>query len=384
MADKRDFYDVLGVARDASADDVKKAYRKLALKYHPDRNPGDKGAEASFKEAAEAYEVLSDDQKRAGYDRYGHDGPQMGGFGGAGGAGFGGVSDPNDIFEQVFGGRGGSIFDELFGGGGGRRGGGGAQRGSHLRVDVALSFEEMARGVKKTITLRRHVTCGGCSGSGAKTGTTRTRCSTCGGAGQVRQVAFGFMSVQQTCPQCSGEGSLLDSPCVTCSGSGRALKKADIEVDFPAGIEDGTQMRLRGQGEAGPRGGPPGDLFVVIRVNAHKMFERHDDDLLVDVPVSFADAALGATVDIPSLEGKERVKLKAGAQSGDRVRVRGKGLPNMRGTRRGDLVATVEIEVPRSLTSRQRELLEEFRELEEQNPGPKRKGFLDYLTDLFV
>jgi len=377
MADKRDYYEVLGVAREASADDIKKAYRKLALKYHPDRNPGDASAEASFKEAAEAYEVLSDEQKRAHYDRFGHAGPQVTGFGG----GAGGVSDPFDIFEQVFGGRGGSIFDDLFGAGGGRRGG--PRRGSHLRVDVTLDFDEMAKGAKKTITLRRHETCGPCKGSGAEPGTGRTRCAQCGGAGQVRQVAFGFMAVHQTCPRCAGEGSLLDTKCGTCQGSGRELKKRDITVAFPAGIEDGTQMRLRGEGEAGPRGGPPGDLFVVVRVRAHKVFRRHEDDLLVDVPVSFADAALGADVAIPTLEGKETVRLKAGTQNGDRLRVRGKGLQNMHGGRKGDLVATIEVEVPRKLTSRQKELLEEFRAIEEENPGPKRKGFLDHLSDLF-
>ncbi len=380
MADKRDYYEVLGVARDAPADDVKKAYRKLALKYHPDRNPGDAEAEARFKEAAEAYEVLSDEQKRAHYDRFGHSAPQPGGF--AGGAA--GGADPFDIFEQVFGGRGGSIFDELFGGGGGRRAG--PPRGSHLRVDVDLAFEEAARGARKTITLRRHQTCATCSGSGAAAGSGRTRCAQCGGVGQVRQAAFGgFMHVAQTCPRCGGEGSTLDRPCGPCSGSGRELKKTDITVTFPAGIEDGTQMRLRGEGESGPRGGPAGDLFVVVRVRPHDVFRRHDDDLLVDLPVSFADAALGAEVAVPTLDGKETVRLRPGTQSGETLRVRGKGLPNMHdGRHRGDLVATVEIEVPRGLTARQRELLEEFRKIENENPGPKRKSFLDHLADLFV
>ncbi len=381
MADKRDYYEVLGVAREASADEIKKAYRKLALKYHPDRNPGDRSAEASFKEAAEAYEVLSDDQKRAGYDRFGHSAPQAQGFPG----GFSGVSNPFDIFEQVFGGRGGSVLDELFGGGGGGRArSGGAARGSHLRVDVTLEFAEMAQGARKTITLRRQEQCGTCTGSGAAPGSKRTRCDTCGGAGQVRQVAFGFMHVQQTCPHCSGQGSMLDTPCTNCSGTGRELRKRDIEVTFPAGIEDGTQMRLRGQGEAGVRGGPAGDLFVVVRVKRHKLFRRHDDDLLVTVPVSFADAALGATVEVPTLDAKESVKLKAGSENGTRVRVRGKGLPNVHSGRRGDLIATVEVEVPKKLTSRQRELLEEFRKTEEENPGPRRKSFLDHLSDLFA
>ena len=378
MSDKRDYYEVLGVAREASADDVKKAYRKLALKFHPDRNPGDTSAEASFKEAAEAYEALSDAEKRAQYDRFGHSAPQMGGFGGGGGAGV----DPQDIFEQVFGGRGGGIFDELFGG---RRGagGGGGRRGSHLRVDVTLDFEEMAKGARKTITLRRHEGCEPCKGSGAAPGTGRKRCPQCGGAGQVRQVAFGFMAVNQTCPGCSGEGSLLEKRCNSCSGSGRELKKREITVGFPAGIEDGTQMRLRGEGESGTRGGPSGDLFVVVRIAPHKIFKRHEDDLLVEVPVSFADAALGADVDIPTLDGKESVRIKAGTQSGDRIRVRGKGVANMHGGRRGDLVSTIELEVPRKLSARQKELLKEFRAIEEKNPGPKRKGFLDHLGDLF-
>jgi len=367
----------LGVAREASPDEVKKAYRKLALKFHPDRNPGDATAEANFKEAAEAYEVLSDEQKRAQFDRFGHAAPQMGGFGG----GAGGM-DAQDIFEQVFGGRGGGIFDELFGG---RRGGGGGggRRGSHLRVDVTLSFDEMAKGVRKTITLRRHEGCEPCKGSGAAPGSGRKRCGQCGGAGQVRQVAFGFMAVNQTCPGCSGEGSLLEKRCTTCSGSGRELKKRDITVGFPAGIEDGTQMRMSGEGESGTRGGPSGDLFVVVRVAPHKFFTRHDDDLHVEVPVSFADASLGAEIEIPTLDGKETVRLKAGTQNGDRLRVRGKGVPGMHGGRKGDLVSTIEVEVPRKLTSRQKELLEEFRAIEEKNPGPKRKGFLDHLSDLF-
>ncbi len=378
MADKRDYYEVLGVAREASQDEVKKAYRKLALKYHPDRNPGDAEAEKQFKEAAEAYEVLSDDEKRPQYDRFGHSGPQVGGFSGARAGG----ADPFDIFEQVFGGRGGSIFDELFGGGGGGRRGG-PQRGSHLRVDVSLEFEDMAKGARKTITLRRHETCGTCKGDGAAAGTGRSRCAQCGGAGQVRQVAFGFMAVQQPCPRCHGEGSLVERPCGGCSGSGRELQKRDITVSFPAGIEDGTQMRLRSEGEAGPRGGPSGDLFVVVRVKPHKVFQRNEDDLHVEVPVSFADAALGAEVAIPTLEGRETVRLKAGTQNGDRLRVRGKGLANMHGGRKGDLVATIEVEVPRHLTSRQKELLTEFRTIEMENPGPKRKGFVDYMKSLF-
>ena len=379
MAEKRDWYDVLGVARDADADTIKKAYRKLALKYHPDRNPDDKEAEARFKEAAEAYDVLSDEQKRAAYDRFGHAASQQGGFPGGGFSG-----DPFDIFEQVFGGRGGSIFEDLFGGGGGGRGGRGAGRGSHLRVDVTLGFDEMAKGARKTITLRRQETCEPCKGSGAAKGSTRKRCGQCGGAGRVRQVAFGFMQVQQTCPVCSGDGSVIDTPCRDCKGSGRALRKRDIDVTFPAGIEDGTQMRLRGQGESGVRGGPAGDLFVVVRVEPHKVFRRHDDDLLVTVPVSFADAALGSSIDVPTLDGKESVRLKAGSQNGTRMRVRGEGLPNVHSGRRGDLVATVEVEVPKSLNSRQKELLEEFRALEDENPGPRRKSFLDHLSDLFT
>ena len=378
MTEKRDYYEVLGVEKAADADAIKKSYRKLALKYHPDRNPGDAEAEARFKEAAEAYEVLSDADKRAAYDRFGHAGPQS-----MGGGGFqGGVHDPFDIFEQVFGGRGGTIFDDLFGGGGRQRGGG--RRGSHLRVDVTLTFEEMAKGVRKTISLRRHLTCRTCSGSGAKSGTSRRTCSQCQGHGQVRQVAFGFMQVQQTCPRCSGEGSIIENPCDTCRGSGRELKKADINVSIPAGIEDGTQMRLSGEGESGERGGPAGDLFVVVRVAPHRMFRREGDDLIVQVPLPVADAALGASLDVPTLDGKEAVKVKDGTQSGDLLRLRGKGLPNVHSGRRGDLIAVFEIEVPKKLTSRQRELLEEFRSIETENPGPKRKGFLDYLTDLFT
>lgn len=379
MAEKRDYYEVLGVARGASADDVKKAYRKLALKFHPDRNPGDKTAEEKFKEVAEAYEVLADDQKRQRYDQFGHAGVQQGAsVAGAPHGAHGGYVDPFDIFEQVFGGRGGTVFDEFFGGGAG-----GAQRGSHLRVDVTLTFAEMAKGARKTIALRRHETCGTCHGSGARAGTQRRPCTQCGGAGQVRQVAFGFMQVASTCPRCRGEGSTVESPCGTCRGSGREVRKREIEVGFPAGIDDQTQMRLQGQGEAGAHGGPPGDLFVVVRVEPHPLFRREEDDLLVTVPVSFADLALGATVEAPTLEGREKVKLRAGTQNGEQVRLRDRGLPNVRDGRRGDLVVTVDVEVPRKLSTRQEELLKEFRDIEERNPGPKRKGFLDRVKELF-
>jgi molecular chaperone DnaJ len=377
MADKRDYYEVLGVAKGASADDVKKAYRKLALKHHPDRNPGDKKAEEAFKEVAEAYEVLSDDQKRAKYDQFGHAAVSGATFQGQPGAG--GYHDPFDIFEQVFGGRGGSIFDELFGAGGR----GGARRGSHLRVDVTLTFAEMAKGCRKTIALRRHESCATCSGSGAKPGTGRRACPTCGGVGQVRQVAFGFMQVQQTCPTCRGEGSRVETPCGTCRGSGQELKKRDIDVAIPAGIDDGTQMRLSNEGEGGPLGGPPGDLFIVVRVKPHDVFRREENDLFVTVPVSYADVALGADVDVPTLEGREKIAVKAGTQSGEQVRLRTKGLPNVHDGRRGDLVVTVEVEVPKKITSRQRELLTEFRAIEAQNPSAKRKGFLDRLGSLF-
>jgi molecular chaperone DnaJ len=383
MADKRDFYEVLGVARDASVDDIKKAYRKLALKNHPDRNPGDKQAEQRFKDGAEAYEVLSDDQKRAHYDRFGHTPPGASVPGGGWG---GGAVDPFDVFEQFFGGRGGSIFDDLFGGGGGGGAGGrrGARRGSHLRVDVTLDFDEMAAGVKKTITLRRHESCERCSGGGAEPGSKRITCKTCGGAGQVRHVAFGFMQVQQTCPSCQGQGSSVERRCKGCNGSGRELKKKDLTVQFPAGIEDGTQMRLSGQGEAGVMGGPPGDLFVVVRVRPHKVFRREGDDIHLTMPVSFADAALGASLEVPTLEGREKVRIKPGTQGSDRLRLRGKGLPNVHDRRKGDMVVEVEVEVPRSLTGRQKEILEEFRGIEVENPGPRRKGFLDYLADLFT
>jgi molecular chaperone DnaJ len=380
MAEKRDYYEVLGVARGASADDVKKAYRKLALKFHPDRNPGDKKAEESFKEVAEAYEVLSDEKKRARYDQFGHAGVGGATFQGQPGAA-GGYHDPFDIFEQVFGGRGGSIFDELFGAGGGR---GGARRGSHLRVDVTIPFEEMAKGTRKTITLRRHEPCVTCGGSGAKPGTSRRPCATCGGAGQVRQVAFGFMQVQQTCPSCRGEGSRVETPCATCRGTGHELKKADLDVSIPAGIEDGTQMRLQGQGEGGAFGGPPGDLFIVVRVKPHDVFRREESDLHVTVPLSFADVALGADVDVPTLEGRMKMPLKAGTQPGEHVRLRGKGLPNVHDGRRGDLVVTVEVEVPKKLNARQRELLTEFRDLEAQSPSARKKGFMDRLGSLFT
>jgi molecular chaperone DnaJ len=379
VAEKRDYYEVLGVAKGASEDDVKKAYRKLALKFHPDRNPGDKKAEEAFKEVAEAYEVLSDGDKRARYDQFGHAGVGGATVQGHPGAG-GGFHDPRDIFEQFFGGSGGSIFEDLFGGGGSR---GGGRRGSHLRADVTLTFEEMAKGCKKTITLRRHEACGTCSGSGAKPGTSRKTCPTCGGAGQVRQVAFGFMQVQQACPTCRGEGSRVESPCPACRGSGQELKKRDVDVPFPAGIEDGSQLRVSGEGEGGLLGGPSGDLYIVVRVKPHDVFRREEDNLHVSMPIGFADAALGADLEVPTLEGRERISVKSGTQSGEHLRLRGRGLPNVHDGRRGDLVVTVEVEVPKKLSSRQKELLAEFRAIEAQNPSPRRKSFLDRLAGLF-
>jgi molecular chaperone DnaJ len=359
---KRDYYEVLGVGRSASADELKKAYRKLAMKYHPDKNPGDKTAEESFKEVSEAYEVLTDQNKRRVYDQFGHAGLSGVGAGAGAGPGFGGFGtiDPFEIFERAFGGEG--IFDSIFGGGFGgraRRRPGGAARGSDLRYDLTITFEEAASGTKRQIVVPRLDECGECKGSGLAPGATRDACPQCRGTGQVR-VSQGFFSISRPCDRCGGTGSIVSSPCPKCSGQGRVHSRKTLNVSIPAGVETGSQLKITGEGEAGARGGPSGNLYVFINVEPHALFDRHGDDLLCEVPIGFSLAALGGTIDVPTLNGKARLKIPAGTQSGKIFRLRGKGIQNLHGYGRGDQHVRIIVETPQKLTRQQSELLEKF------------------------
>lgn len=364
MADKRDYYEVLGVSRDASADDLKKAYRKLAVKFHPDKNPGDKTAEEKFKEVSEAYDILNDDQKRAAYDRYGH-AAFAGGMGGPGaGGGGGGFHDPFDIFREVFGGQGGGIFESFFGGqgGGGGRGGrrrDGPQRGSDLRYGIEISLEEAANGTEREIEYDRQNQCRTCSGSGSASGGGRKTCRTCGGAGQVI-ASRGFFQIQQTCPDCQGSGEVISDPCKACSGSGRSREHTKLRVKIPAGIEDGSRLRSGGNGDYGANGGPAGDLYIVVNVKPHEIFEREGDDLHCRMPLGFTTAALGGEATVPTLEGRATLKIPAGTQNDTTFRLRGKGIKSLGEDRHGDLYVHVQIAVPTRLTSEQRAHLEAF------------------------
>ena len=372
---KRDYYEVLGVSRDASDRDVKKAYRRLAMKYHPDRNPDDKVAEEKFKEANEAYEVLSDAQKKAAYDQYGHAGvdPNMGGGGGFGG-GAGGFSDIfGDVFGDIFGGQ----------GGGGRRSR--VQRGADLRYNLELDLEEAVRGVEKQIRIPTLVACETCDGSGAKPGTSPKTCGTCGGVGQVR-MQQGFFSVQQTCPACHGEGSTVTDPCTDCRGRGRTEQTKTLSVKIPAGVDTGDRIRLAGEGEAGSHGGPAGDLFVQVAVRQHPIFERDGRNLYCDVPVSFVDAALGGEIEVPTLDGRVKLKVPAESQTDKMFRLRGRGVPPVRGGAPGDLICKIVVETPVNLNSRQKDLLREFQStLDEkyEKHSPKKTSFFDGVKKFF-
>ena len=369
---KRDYYDVLGVSRTASADEIKKSYRRLAMKHHPDRNKDDTSAEGKFKEAKEAYEVLSNAEKRSTYDRFGHDGlsAQPGGGQGFGAEGFG------DIFGDVFG--------DIFGGGGRQRG---AQvfRGADLGYELRLDLEKAVRGDSVTIEVPTQVACETCDGSGAKKGTDPVTCSTCGGAGQVR-MQQGFFSIQQTCPACKGAGTTIGDPCGDCHGRGRIRKTKTLAVKVPAGVDDGDRIRLSGEGEAGRNGGPPGDLYVEIRVNAHKLFARDGADLACEVPISIGTATLGGEVELPTLDGNVSLKVPAGTQSGKTFRLRGKGVVTVRDSRTGDLFAKVLVETPVNLTSKQKDLLNKLEEsIQEggEKHSPRAGGWLDTVKRFF-
>jgi len=366
---KRDYYEVLGVERNASADDLKKSYRKLAMKCHPDRNPGDKEAETKFKEAAEAYEVLGDEQKRARYDQHGHAG--VDGMGHAGQ----GFSSMDDIFAQfgdVFGG--GNLFDQLFSGGGRQA----ANQGASLKLGLEIGFREAVQGCTKTIDLRRNESCKTCSGSGAKAGTKPKVCPLCKGHGQVRQ-GQGFFVVQTTCPQCGGQGKVISDPCKDCRGQGAIPEKITIKVRIPAGIEDGSRLRVSGEGEPGRDGGPRGDLYVQVRVAADPFFERHEDHLVCKVPVTFAQACLGAEIEVPTLEGTAKLRIPAGSQSGEILRMRGLGVAGDRG--KGDQLVVVQLAIPKKITDRQRELLVELGKIEDE--AGEQKGFFDKVKSFF-
>jgi molecular chaperone DnaJ len=354
MAAKRDYYEVLGVSKGAGADELKKAYRKLAVQHHPDKNPGDKAAEEKFKEVSEAYDVLSDADKRAAYDRYGH-AAFSGGMGGPGGGGM--AHDPFDIFQEVFGGAGG-MFESFFGGGRQRRRSG-PQPGSDLRYALEINLEEAALGAEKEIEFERLVACKPCSGSGSASGGGKKTCSTCGGAGQVI-ASRGIFQVQQTCPTCNGTGEVISDPCKSCRGVGRVKEPTRVRLRIPAGIEEGSRLRSPGNGDAGANGGPPGDLYVVIHLKAHDVFQRDGDDLHCEVPMSFTTAALGGEITVPTIEGKAAVKIPAGTQTGTTFRLRGKGVKQLGGSGHGDLYVHVQVAVPTRLNADQKAKLAEF------------------------
>jgi len=378
MGNKKDFYDILGINRDASDDDIKKAYRKLAMKFHPDRNPDSKDAEDKFKEAKEAYEILSEPEKRRAYDTYGHAGVNPNLSGGPGGfnsgEGFGG-------FSEAF----GDIFGEIFGGGRGR-GGQQVYRGADLRYNMEITLEQAARGTETKIRIPSLDECDTCHGTGAKPGTKPKTCQTCNGQGQVR-LQQGFFSIQQTCPTCHGNGKVIPEPCQACSGTGRIKNHKTLSVKIPAGVDDGDRIRLSGEGEAGMNGGPPGDLYVVVQLKAHGVFQRDGADLHCEMPVSFTVAALGGEIHIPTLEGEAKIKIPPETQSGQVFRLRGKGIKPVRQTSAGDLMCHVVVDTPVRLTDRQKELLRELEEINKHDGdrhNPRAKSFMDKVKDFFA
>ncbi len=377
---KRDYYEVLGVERTATEEEIKKSYRKLAIKFHPDKNPGDKAAEEKFKELGEAYEALSDSQKRAAYDQFGHAAFDPRARSSNAGRG-GGFHDPFDIFREVFGGGGGggSIFD-LFGQE--QRDPNGAQRGSDLRYDMELTFEEAVLGCEKEISVTKPDTCEVCLGSGAEAGSSPKVCSTCGGRGQV-VTSRGIFSIAQTCPRCEGAGRMIDKPCRSCRGAGRRERTSKIKLKIPAGVDTGARLRSSGNGEAGVRGGPTGDLYVVLHVRAHDIFQRDGDDLICEVPISFVHAALGAEIEVPTLSGKSQIRVPGGTQPGTVFRLRGKGVKSVQGHGSGDLHVRVMVEVPTDLNSAQKAKLEEFAALCDSDVNPSIKRFFEKARNFF-
>ena len=370
---KRDYYEVLGVVKSSSAEEIKKAYRKLALKYHPDRNKGDKTSESKFKEASEAYHVLSDKGRRNNYDQFGH-----AAFEGAGGRGGFSNFDFSSTFSDIFG---SDIFDDFFEGFGGTRGRGRRRssdfRGTDLRYDLSISLEDAYNGKKQEINFSSSDKCGTCNGTGAEPGSKPISCSTCGGRGQVRS-SQGFFTIQQTCPECAGSGEQVSSPCKECKGLGKKQTKKKIFTNIPKGVDDGTRIRLSGKGEAGIRGGGNGDLYIFVSVESHNIFKRSEENLFFEFPISLTDATLGTTVEVPTIDGgKAKVKIPAGTQNGKQFRLKGKGMPIMRNKDYGDLYIQVITEVPVSLTKEQKNLLEQFKKLEDNKINPSIKNFFE-------
>jgi len=371
---KADFYETLGVGKGADEKELKSAFRKLAMKYHPDKNPGDHTAEVRFKEINEAYETLKDPNKRAAYDRFGHAAFENGGMGG-GGFGAAGAGSFSDIFEDIFG--------EMMGGGRQRRSSGGRERGADLRYNMEIALEEAFTGKTAQIHVPTSITCDVCSGSGAKPGTKPQTCPTCGGNGRVR-AAQGFFSIERTCPTCHGRGQTIADPCVKCHGQGRVTQERSLSVNIPAGIEDGTRIRLAGEGEAGLRGGPAGDLYIFLSVKPHEFFQRDGADLYCSVPVSMTTAALGGKFEVATLDGsKSRVTVPEGTQNGRQFRLKSKGMPVLRSAQTGDLYIQIAIETPQNLSKRQRELLQEFEQLSSKENSPESSGFFSRMKDFF-
>lgn len=384
-----DYYSLLEVAKTASSDEIKKAYRKQALKFHPDKNPGDPNAEKKFKEISEAYEALSDPKKKEMYDRYGKDGvDRMAGMGAAGGQGFGSMEDALRTFMDAFGGGGGeSIFDSLFGGGGGG-GRAGARtmhrQGASKRVNITISFEEAAKGVEKELAVTNYISCAECKGKGSASASGIETCRQCGGRGQVFEQR-GFFSMSSTCSVCNGEGQVIKNPCNVCKGEGLVKEKHHVKVPIPAGVDTGMRLKLAGHGDHGPNGGPAGDLYVFITVKSHDVFEREGNDILLELPLTFTEAALGCKKDVPSLFSHTcRITIPEGTQSGKVFRIKGEGFPNVHGQGKGDLLVQVTVETPSELTAKQRELLEEFRKTETPKNNPYRHSFLGRVKNLFA
>ncbi len=365
MAQKRDYYEILGIGKQASPEELKSAYRKAAIQHHPDKNQGDKKAEERFKEATEAYQVLSDPQKREAYNRYGHEGVR-----GAGGPGFGAAG-----FEDIF----GDIFEDFFGGSRRRRG---PQRGGDLQVEVEISFEQAAFGVEKEVGLRREESCSACKGSGAKDGTAQTTCATCRGTGQI-VASSGFFSVARPCPRCHGRGTFIEEPCDPCGGDGRVTADRKVKLKIPAGVDNGIRLRMTGEGEAGTQGGPRGDLYVDLFVRAHEIFTRRGTTLVCEAPISFVQAALGAEIDVPTLEGTTALKIPVGTQPGKIFKLKGKGLASLDGRGLGDMEVHVVVETPTHLSDKQKDLLKQFAALSGEKVNPLSASFVNKMKELF-
>lgn len=375
---KRDYYEVLGVDKNVDEQELKRAYRKLAKKYHPDLNPDNKEAEQNFKEVSEAYEVLSDSDKRARYDRFGHDGVNGQGAGGFGQGGFG-AGGFGDIFDDIF---------DMFGGGGfsqGRRKSG-PKRGADLKYRVTIEFEEAAFGVEKEIKIRRTENCSTCNGSGAKSGTNKKTCDKCNGSGEIKfaqQTPFGQFVRSAVCDKCHGNGEIIEEPCTSCNGTGKEVKTKKLNIKIPAGVDTGSVMPLRGEGEPGEKGGPSGDLYIYIEVKPHKIFTREGNDILCEIPISFIEAALGSEIHVPTLDGKVKYTIPEGTQTGTTFRLKNKGVHNVRGHGRGDQYVTVKVQVPKKLNDKQKELLKEFGKTMGEDINEHRKGFFDKVKDAF-